>query len=230
MSKKDKTLTPTPLPDDPDTLTKKEAKQHVLQLEVAKIELEVREAQRADELAELSHKTTISHEQFNGTFRLYGEVDSLSMERLRVSTARYAVAYPKAPITLIISSPGGSVYDGWVLFDHLRALSADGHKITTVVRGMAASMAAVLAQAGDVRIIGPESFLMIHEPSSVAWGKTSALLDEVAMMKRLRQQMEQVFARRSKLSASEIKKRTLKFDWYVSAKESKAFGFADRIG
>jgi len=42
MSKKDKTLTPTPLPDDPDTLTKKEAKQHVLQLEVAKIELEVR--------------------------------------------------------------------------------------------------------------------------------------------------------------------------------------------
>jgi len=230
MSKKDKTLTPTPLPDDPDTLTKKEAKQYVLQLEVAKIELEVREAQRADELAELGHKTTISHEQFAGTFRLYGYVDSVSMERLRVSTARYAAACPDAAITLIISSPGGSVFDGWVLFDHLRALSADGHKITTVVRGMAASMAAVLAQAGDVRIIGAESFLMIHEPSSGAWGKTSDLADELAMMKRMTRQAESVLARRAKLSAAEIRKRSLKTDWYVSSVEAKKFGFVDRIG
>jgi ATP-dependent Clp endopeptidase proteolytic subunit ClpP len=202
----------------------------VLQLEVAKIELEVREAQRADELAELNHKTTVTHELFAGTFRLYGEVDNISMERLRTSTGRYAAAYPGAPITLIISSPGGSIFDGFVLFDHLRALSDDGHKITTVVRGMAASMAAVLAQAGDVRVIGPESFLMIHEPSSEMWGKTSDMSEHVATMKRLRAQMEQIMARRAKLSAKEIKAKSLKTDWYVTAKESKAFGFCDRIG
>ena len=230
MSKKDKALTVGPASAEQTSFTRKEARAHILNLEVAQLELEVREKERTDELAELNHRTVVAHESFAGTFRLYGEVEPNSMERLRAATARYAAAYPGGPITLIISSPGGAVFDGFVLFDHLRALSADGHKITTVVRGMAASMAAVLAQAGDVRVIGPESFLMIHEPSSEMWGKTSDMSEHVATMKRLRQQMEQIMARRSKLSASETKKRTLKTDWYVSAKESKSFGFADKIG
>ena len=205
-------------------------KQYLRTLDIAKMELEVREAQRADELGELAHKTTITHESYSGTFRLYGDVDSVSVERLRQATARYAAAYPKLPITLIISSPGGSVFDGFILLDHLRALSAEGHKITTVVRGMAGSMAAVLTQAGDVRIIGPESYLVIHEPSSAAWGKTSDMIDEVDVMKRLSRQMEELFARRSKMSAKEIKAKTLKKDWYINAKESKTYGFCDRIG
>jgi ATP-dependent Clp protease protease subunit len=95
---------------------------------------------------------------------------------------------------------------------------------------MAASMAAVLAQAGDVRVIGSESFLMIHEPSSEAWGKTSDMKDHLAIMKRLRGQIEHAMARRSKLSAKEIKAKTMKFDWYVDAKQAKALGLADRIG
>ena len=122
------------------------------------------------------------------------------------------------------------MFDGFILLDHLRALSAEGHKITTVVRGMAGSMAAVLTQAGDVRIIGPESYLVIHEPSSAAWGKTSDMIDEVEMMKRLSRQMEELFARRSKLSAKEIKAKTLKKDWYINSKEAKTHGFCDRIG
>ena len=209
---------------------KKAVKQYILSLEVGKLEFEVREAERLDELSELNHRTTVAHESFTGVFRLYGDVEGGSMERLRIVTARYAAAYPKAPITLIISSPGGSIYDGWVLFDHLRALSADGHKITTVVRGMAASMAAVLAQAGDVRVIGPESYLVIHEAATEAWGKASDVAEQVDMLKRLCRQAEGVFARRSKLSAKEIKARTYKKDWYVNAKESKALGFADKIG
>ena len=75
---------------------------------------------------------------------------------------------------------------------------------------MAGSMAGVLTQAGDVRVIGPESYLVIHEPSSMAWGKTSDMIDEVEMMKRLSRQMEELFARRSKMSAKEIKAKTLK--------------------
>ena len=205
-------------------------KQYLRTLDIAKMELEVREAQRADELSELTHKTTITHEAFTGTFRLYGEVEGVSMERLRIATARYAAAYPKGPITLIISSPGGSMFDGLVMFDQLRALSADGHKITTIVRGMAGSMAGVLAQAGDVRVIGPESYLVIHEPSSMAWGKTSDMIDELAVMKRLTRQAEDVFSRRSKLTAKEIKAKTLKTDWYVDSKLAKSLGFADRIG
>ena len=210
--------------------SKKAAKAYIANLEINKIEFELASLARAHEQEEMSHKFNIAQENFTGVFRLYGAIDACSMERLRISTGRYAAACPDEPITLVISSGGGSVFDGWVLFDHLRALSAQGHKITTLVRGMAGSMAAVLTQAGDVRIIGPESYLVIHEPSSVAWGKTSDLIDELDMMKRLTRQAEDVFARRSKLSAKEIKAKTLKRDWYVASKECKTLGFVDRIG
>jgi ATP-dependent protease ClpP protease subunit len=210
--------------------SKKAAKAYIANLEINKIEFELASLARVHEQEEMSHKLMLAQEQHSGIFRLYGTVDACSVERLRLSTARYAAAYPDEPITLVISSGGGSVFDGWVLFDHLRALSAQGHKITTVVRGMAGSMAAVLTQAGDVRVIGPESYLVIHEPSSSSWGKTSDLIDELDMMKRLTRQAEDVFARRSKLSAKEIKAKTLKKDWYVAAKESKSLGFVDQIG
>ena len=205
-------------------------KQYLRALDTAKLEFEVRDLERADELGELSHRTTVTHESFTGTFRLYGEVDSISVERLRQATARYAAAYPEAPITLIISSPGGSAFDGMVLFDHLRALSGDGHKITTVVRGMAGSMAGILAQAGDDRVIGPESYLVIHEASSDAWGTASEMGDHVELLNRLCRQFEGIYARRSKISAKEIKLRTKKTDWYVNSAEAKKLGFADRIG
>ncbi len=210
--------------------SKKAAKAYLANLEISKVEYELASLERTHEAEELSHKLLIAQEHHSGVFRLYGAVDMGSVERLRLSTGRYAAAYPDEPITLVISSPGGSVFDGWVLFDHLRALSAQGHKITTIVRGMAGSMAAILTQAGDKRIIGPESYLVIHEPSSIAWGKTSDLIDELDMMKRLTRQAEEVFARRSKLSAKEIKAKTLKKDWYVNAKECKTFGFVDSIG
>ena len=210
--------------------SKKAAKAYLANLEITKVEYELASLERTHETEELTHKLVIAQEHNSGTFRLYGSVDMSSVERLRLNTARYATAYPGEPITLVISSPGGSVFDGWVLFDHLRALSAQGHKITTIVRGMAGSMAAILTQAGDTRIIGPESYLVIHEPSSVAWGKTSDLIDELDVMKRLTRQAEDIFARRSKLSAKEIKAKTLKKDWYIGAKESKALGFSDKIG
>jgi len=232
VSKKEK----DPVVIDTPAGTKKAARQYVYELEVAQLEyevaqaeLEVREAMRADELAALIHNTSVHHEPYNGVFRLYGDVDSTSMERLRISTARYGAAYPNEPVTLIISSPGGSVFDGWVLFDHLRALSAGGHKVTTVVRGVAGSMAAVLTQAGDTRVIGPESYLVIHEPSSMAWGTTSDMTDQVEMMKTLRSQMELVFTRRSKVTRKMIKEKTAKRDWYVGAKESRALGLMDKV-
>ena len=199
-------------------------------LDVAKLEFEVLDLQRANELDELDHKMLLAAEKYSGTFRLYGDVEPCIMEHLRVVTARFAAANPKAPIKVIISSPGGSVFDGFVLFDHLRALSDDGHKITTVVRGMAGSMAAVLAQAGDVRVIGPESYLVIHEAATMMWGKPSEVKDDLDVLKRLCRQAEAVFARRSKLSAAQIKARTKKTDWFVNAKQCKALGLADRIG
>ena len=211
-------------------ITKGVAKARIRDLDLLKLEYEVREAQMDSELRELQHLDEMSREPYHGIFRLYDEVTSNSVERLRVGTGKYAKAFPGEPITLVISSPGGSLFDGWVLFDHLRALSAEGHEITTLVRGMAGSMAGILTQAGDVRVIGPEAYVVIHEASSFAGGTTSEMRDQQELIEQLNAQALSVFTRRSKLNAKEIAKRTYKRDWYITAKECKALGIMDRIG
>lgn len=198
-------------------------------LRLTRLQFQVAADERRDEIASVDHGITMATESHSGTFRLYGSVDSNSMERLRIATARYAAANPKGPITFIISSGGGGVFDGYVLFDQLRALSEAGHHITTVIRGIAGSMAGVLSQAGDTRIMGPEAYIVIHEASMGAWGKASDLGESVELLKRLCRQSEEVYARRSTLTAAQIRARSVKTDWYINAKQAKEFGFVDQV-
>jgi ATP-dependent Clp protease, protease subunit len=65
-------------------------------------------------------------------------------------------------IELWLSTPGGGVLAGLALYDYLRWLSLDGHHVTTAALGMAASIGAVILQAGDWRVIGRESFVFLH--------------------------------------------------------------------
>ena len=64
---------------------------------------------------------------------------------------------------IVFSSPGGGIISGFELFDFMQDLRSKGHKITTGSLGYAASMAGILLQAGDVRWIGHQSW-MIYFP------------------------------------------------------------------
>lgn len=209
----------------------RERRAYVLDLEITAKEYEVLEAQQDAELREIVHAKEMAHEENRGIFRLYDNITSNTVERLRLRTEHYATAYPDAPLTLILTSPGGTMFDGWVLYDHLRALSNDGHKITTKIRGYAGSMAAVLSQAGDVRVIGPESYLVIHESSTGGWGTATEIEEQGELIRRLTAQAMAVFTRApSKLTEKIIKKNTTKKDWYLSATECKKYKIVDRVG
>lgn len=137
--------------------------------------------------------------------------------------------FPGKPLTVTLNSPGGSVLAGLALYDHIRELSHRGHKMTVKVRGMAASMGGILLQAGDIRIIGPEALLLIHEVSSGTYGKLSDMQDSINFSRKLWDKLLKILARRSKLSDEEIKERSHKYDWWLDAEEAVALGFADKI-
>ena len=76
---------------------------------------------------------------------------------------------PESKWHIYIDSPGGYINSGFVLFDQLAAYSerrGGKHEITMTVRGMAASMAAVLLQVADKRVMGKNASLLLHQPSS----------------------------------------------------------------
>jgi ATP-dependent Clp protease protease subunit len=74
-------------------------------------------------------------------------------------------------IHLIISSPGGNVYYGSVLFSHLERLPL---KISTYNASMVHSIAVTLFCAGDERHCVPEATFMIH-PIGIPVGKDQTL-------------------------------------------------------
>ena len=80
-----------------------------------------------------------------------------------------------AKLEVHISSPGGSVSDGLAIYNYLAGLSAKGVKVETYVDGLAASIASVIAMAGDVRYIGQASSMLIHRPWMMACGNAGNL-------------------------------------------------------
>nr|WP_277820104.1 head maturation protease, ClpP-related [Dietzia sp. CQ4] len=89
--------------------------------------------------------------------------------------ARELKALEVDEITVRINSPGGSAYDGFAIYNALRSHSAT---VTTVVEGLAASAASIIALAGDKVVMRPASELMIHE----AWIATAGPAEELRKM------------------------------------------------
>lgn len=145
-------------------------------------------------------------------------------------------------MTIKIDSPGGSVIDGLHLFDEITAYSLrewdtrdipkGTHKTTIVVRGYAASMAGILLQAADERVMGPESSLLVHEVSTFASGKIGEVKDEVKWLDRLSERVANIFVARScgKTSMEEFLAGWNRTDWWLDSEAALARGFIDRIG
>jgi ATP-dependent Clp protease protease subunit len=75
----------------------------------------------------------------------------------------------KAPIQMIINSPGGSVIDGMAIFDAMRQSPCP---IETVGNGMQASMGSILLAGGDARAMTKNSMLLVHQIMGGAEGGT----------------------------------------------------------
>ena len=75
---------------------------------------------------------------------------------------------PDEDVEIEITSYGGSVSAGLAICNLLKKASAEGHKTTAHVIGIAASMASAIACACDEMKIDANAFLMVHNPWTMA--------------------------------------------------------------
>lgn len=162
-------------------------------------------------------------------YTFYGGVNATSVSNCMAELSVWSRETPGAALTVIFNSPGGYVDDGMALYDYLLHLRSLGHHITTIALGKAASMGGILLQAGDVRVMGPNAFLLIHEISAGTSGTVSAMSDDVAFWKRQENKLLAVLGKRSKLTIAQIKRRWHKTDWWLDAEQAIENGFADAI-
>jgi ATP-dependent protease ClpP protease subunit len=140
-----------------------------------------------------------------------------------------------APWRIVMNSPGGSVIDGMALFDHIVTHSKRGggtHEVTIEVRGYAASMGGLILQAADVRVCGPEAFVLIHKVSSSAGGSLDEIEDEVNFLKLINERADRIFVKRSKgkLKLKTLQANQKRKDWWLDSDESLKLGIVDKIG
>lgn len=170
-----------------------------------------------------------SFDLFNGRIYLNDMVDDDSINKLRRQIHIFLSDFEADELTVEINSPGGYVTDGFALYGLLREVSKGGLEIHTVVSGMAASMAGVIAQAGDKRFIREGSVIMVHEPSGGGWGSKSEMGDAHERLEAINQQMIDIYAKKTKMTKAQLKKKFERKDWWLTDKEALELGFVDKI-
>lgn len=130
-------------------------------------------------------------------------------------------------LEIYINSPGGSVFDGYVIHNELLDLRARGVKVTAKVQ-LAASMASVFAMAADEILMLPTGRMMIHDASLAIRGNAKQLSKAAAMVDGISQEIAEIYADRTGKPSKEMRALMQEETW-MDAKQAVAIGLADGI-
>lgn len=128
-------------------------------------------------------------------------------------------------IEVRLNSPGGSVFDGMTIYERLRQHKAN---VTVYIDGLAASIASVIAMAGDKVYIGEGALVMIHRPMAGVMGNTDEMLRMIEVLEKIENQMIGIYERNTDVTSSELQEMLLD-DYWMEAKEAVNKGFADEF-
>lgn len=203
----------------------------LLKAELRKVEIEtekelihLRRLQREEENEAVKH-STVRHLWINDAIQ--GSNGDIWIHALQTWERRD----PGQPITVDINSPGGSITDGLALYDQMMRMRRNGTKIDTRATGLVASMAVILLQAGEERLMDERAKLLIHEGSATLQGNFSVGEQEDfrTFSTMLQADLLAILAERSTLTERQIATRWKRKDWYLGAQEALKLGFVDRI-
>ena len=127
-------------------------------------------------------------------------------------------------INLRIASGGGSIVEGNTIFNALTRHSA---KVVTHIDSLAASMASVIAMAGDEIRMAENALLMIHNPWTMSMGGAEQLRKDADLLDKMEANIRNAYSR-SALTSEEID-AAMEAETYYTAEEALEAGFIDEI-
>ena len=157
---------------------------------------------------------------------VFGTVD----DKLAHATSRRLLELSEesdAPITMLISSPGGHVESGDVIHDMIRFVRAP---VTVVGSGWVASAGAhiFLAAAKERRLCLPNTRFMIHQPAGGAGGQATDIAIQAKEILRTRERIARVISKQTGKPYDTVK-TDIERDFWMSAQEAIDYGIVSRI-
>lgn len=125
-------------------------------------------------------------------------------------------------VVLRINSPGGDVFDGLAMFNDLIAHKGN---VRVEVTGVAASIASIIAMAGDEIAIADNAFFMIHNAWTLGIGNRHDFNDISGTLAKIDDALARTYASRTGAGIRTIKQMMDDETW-LTAKEAKELKFA----
>lgn|SRR5262245_27466275 len=132
-----------------------------------------------------------------------------------------ALGSPKT-INLRINSYGGDVFDGLAMYNLLAQHSA---RVVTYIDGIAASIASVIAMAGDEIRIAESGFIMIHDAWGGVVGNAKDMREMADKMDKVTGSLNDIYVKRTRNSGEQVAKWMDVETWF-NAEEAIDNGFA----
>jgi len=157
---------------------------------------------------------------------IFGEID----DKMAQATCRRLLALSEdseAPITMLISSPGGHVESGDAIHDMINFVRAP---VTTVGTGWVASAGAhiFLAPPKDRRVCLPNTRFMIHQPAGGAGGQATDIAIQAKEIIKTRERIGRVIAKQTGKTYEAVL-ADMERDFWMSAQEAVAYGIVSRV-
>lgn len=128
-------------------------------------------------------------------------------------------------IQVRINSEGGDVFEGRTMYSLLAEHKA---KKVVYVDGLAASIASLIAMAGNEIIMGDGTFIMIHNAWGMAVGDSNEMKRMAALLDSVTSTLIDTYSARTKNEYKAVKKMMDDETW-LTATEAKDKGFATKV-
>jgi len=128
-------------------------------------------------------------------------------------------------INLRINSNGGNVFDGVTIYNYLKSHQA---RVEIDIDGLAASIASIIAMAGDEVRMAENAWMMIHDPWIVTGGTAEDLRKQADTMDGIRETLLDTYMVRSSVSREDMSAMMAEETW-LNSTEAANVGLADTL-
>ena len=161
------------------------------------------------------------------TLTLFEPITPRSSRRLVTGMLVLEAEDAKAPVTVLVNSPGGSVDDGFAIYDTMRFLKCPVRVLCVGLAASAANIVLLGAPKGS-RFSLPNTRILLHQPSTGASGAASDLAITAREILKTRARLNALLAEETGQRLEKIEEDTNR-DFWLSAEEAKKYGLIDRV-
>lgn len=128
-------------------------------------------------------------------------------------------------INLSINSGGGSVFDGIAIYNMLKSHKAT---VNVYVEGLAASIASVIAMAGDTITMRSGSMMMVHMPWTLSQGNAEEMRKTADTLEKTGDSIVDIYSERTGIPSDDIR-NIMNDETWLSAEEAVEQGWATKL-